>query len=166
MSDNELGRPSYKAPAAKPPNSGLPPRPREEAAKPGRTGAGKAGAAAKDDAAKGADTAGRRFRRTRDAPGPTPPPWAEPPQPETPQKPELPRKPKASQKPDAEAKAPKKKPEDLPPEAARTIYVPVRQNRGAGYALWAVLRFIVLAIVKVVTTMVKIALSPFHAMGG
>jgi hypothetical protein len=45
------------------------------------------------------------------------------------------------------------------------VYVPVKASRGAGYALWAVVRFIVLVIAKVVLTMVKIALSPFHAMG-
>lgn len=166
MSDKELGRPSYKAASAPTPSSASARQARSQP-RDNTTGSNpKANPKANPKPGAGTD-AGRRSRKARGTQGPSTPapgPWSEPARPEPPVKPGLPKKPKAARKPETAKK--KAKPEDdLPLDAARVVYVPVRTSRGAGYALWAVIRFIVLVIAKVVLTMVKVALSPFHAMG-
>lgn len=54
---------------------------------------------------------------------------------------------------------------DPPAEAPRPAYPPVKPGRGLGYAVWVVLRFVGLMLFKLARTMLRIALSPFHAAG-
>ena len=168
MSDKELGRPSYKAASAPTPSSASARQPQPKQQRRGDATGSNPKAGPKPGAGTDAGTdAGRRSRKARGTQGPSTPvpgPWSEPATLEPPVRPGLPKKPKAARKPDAAKKKAKSK-DDLPPEAARVVYVPAKASRGAGYALWAVIRSIVLVIAKVVLTMVKVALSPFHAMG-
>jgi hypothetical protein len=140
MSPDELGRPTYTARPAVPRHTAEPPQFRDESAGP----------------------AGHRPRRAKAAP----PQDSLPPQPE----PSLrrgsrkkPPKPQEPQEPVVERKKPKK--QEPAADDARTVYVPVVvAPHGVGYGIWRVLRFVVMALIWLVRTMVKVALSAFiHA---
>jgi len=73
------------------------------------------------------------------------------------------KKPPQEQEPEVARKKPKKQ-EPAAADDVRTVYVPVIVRHRFSYGLWRVVRFIALALVWLVRTMVKIALSAFvHA---
>lgn len=136
MSPEELGRPTYTARPAVPRHTAEPPQFRDETAGPG----------------------GRPRRAKAVPPQDSPPSQPEPAVRRTPRK-----KPPKPQEPVAERK--KQKKQEPAADDVRTVYVPVVvSRRGAGYAIWRALRFVVMALIWLVRTMVKVALSAFvHA---
>lgn len=137
MSPEELGRPTYTARPAVPRHTAEPPQFRDQTAGPGP-----------------------RARRAKSVPPQDSPP---PPQPEPAGRQPSRKKPPKPQEPVAERKKPKK--QEPAADDVRTVYVPVVVSRhGVGYAIWRALRFVVLALIWLVRTMVKVALSAFvHA---
>lgn len=143
MSQEELGRPTYTARAATP-RAVEPPQFHDEPPQ--------------------ANVGGRR-RRGRAAPDPI----TLPPEPAVRQAPPRgrapkPAKPSKPQEPTVARKKAKKQ-EPAAAEDARTVYVPVVVSQhGVGYGLWRVVRFIASAVVWLIRTMIKVALSAFvHA---